>query len=145
MQWTKFDDSMVPKPVRDPRVTLNQRGDFYLNEGAVLALGDPVAVRVLFNKEEGKIGIAAAPLKTKGSYQLCTKYGRCAASRKFRALQFCRHLGILPENTVMFLDPKLENGVLVLNINSTVISPRRGAPPGSRNAEETSHELRELH
>ena len=123
---------MVPKMIREPRVTLNQRGDFYLNEGAVLALGDPVAVRMLFNKEEGKIGIAAAPLKTKGSYQLCTKYGRCTASRKFRALQFCRHLGILPINTVRFLDPKIENGVLVLNIHSTVISPRRGAPPGSR-------------
>jgi hypothetical protein len=130
MQWTTFDDSMVPKVVRETRVTLSPRGDFYLNSGAVAALGDPVAVRVLFNKEEGKIGIAAAPLKSKGSYQLCTKYGRCAASRKFRALQFCRHLGILPENTIMFLNPKLENGILVLNIHTTVIAPRRGHPCG---------------
>jgi len=132
MQWTSFDDSMVPKVVRETRVTLNPRGDFYLNEGAMLGLGDPVAVRMLFNKEEGKIGIAAAPLNTKGALQLCTKYGRCAASRKFRALQFCRHLGILPDRTIAFLDPKLENGVLVLNIHSTVTAPRRGHPRGPR-------------
>jgi len=79
----------------------------------------------MFNKEEGKIGIAAAPVKTKGAIQPYSKYGRCAASRKFRALQFCRHLGILPER-IMFQDPKLENGVLVLNIHSTSIAPRRG-------------------
>ncbi len=132
MQWTSFDESMVPKVVRETRVTLSPRGDFYLNESAVLDLGDPVAVRVLFDKEAGKIGIAAAPLKVKGSYQLCTKYGRCAASRKFRALQFCRHLGILPDHTVMFLDPKLENGVLVLNIHATVPAPRRGHPRAPR-------------
>ena len=82
MQWTAFDESMIPKVVRETRVTLSPRGDFYLNEGAVIALGDPVAVRMLFNQEEGKIGIMAAPLKTKGAYQLCTKYGRSANSRR---------------------------------------------------------------
>lgn len=126
MQWTAFDESIVAKVVRETRVTLNPRGDFYLNEGAMIDLGDPVAVRMLFNKEEGKIGIAAAPLKTKGAYQLCTKYGRSAASRKFRALQFCRHLGILPDRTIKFHNPKLENGVLVLNIHATVKAPPRG-------------------
>ncbi len=124
MQWISFDESMMPKVVRETRVTLSPRGDFYLNEGAVHRLGDPVAVRMLFNKEEGKIGIAAAPLKTKGAYELCSKYGRNAASRKFRALQFCRHLGILPERTIEFLEPKLEDGVIVLNIHKTIISPR---------------------
>ena len=132
MQWTNFDDSMIPKVVRDARVTLSPRGDFYLNESVVNSLGDPVAVRMLFNKEEGKIGITAAPLNSKGSFRLCTKYGRSAVARKFRALQFCRLLGILPDHTIMFLDPNLENGILVLNTRSTTIAPHRGHPRGPR-------------
>jgi hypothetical protein len=132
MQWTNFDDSMIPKVVRDARVTLSPRGDFYLNESVVNSLGDPVAVRMLFNKEEGKIGITAAPLHSQGSFRLCTKYGRSAVARKFRALQFCRLLGILPDHTIMFLNPNLENGILVLNTRSTTIAPHRGHPRGPR-------------
>ena len=90
-----------------------------------MKLGEPVAVRLVFNKEERLIGIAAAPLKAKASFELRSKYGEDAPGRVFRATSFCRHLGILPERTILFRDPKIEDGVIVLDLKTTVHAPQR--------------------
>ena len=109
-------------------VTLDPRGQFYLNQGAMIKLGEPVAVRLMFNKELGLIGIAAAPLKAKSAIELRAKYGEDASGRVFRATAFCKALGILPDRTILFRDPRIEDGVLVLEINTTIFAPRRAAP-----------------
>ncbi|MEQ1762263.1 MAG: hypothetical protein ABL984_03855 [Pyrinomonadaceae bacterium] len=85
MQWTNFDPSMLPPDAREIHVTLSPRGQFYLNQGAMMKLGEPVAVRLMFNKEERLIGIAAAPLKAKASFELGSKYGEEAPGRVFRS------------------------------------------------------------
>lgn len=63
MQWTNYDPFIFTKAVSRIHVTLGPRGVFYLNAGAMRNLGEPVAVRLMFNKEEGLIGIAPVPLK----------------------------------------------------------------------------------
>ena len=110
-------------------VTLNRRGLFYLNHEAVMRLGEPVAVRIMFNKEAGLIGIAAAPLNGKGSFQLRSKHGSESAARTFIAKSFCTLIGILPERTLFFRDPTIEEGVLVLDLKSTEYAPRRATSP----------------
>jgi hypothetical protein len=82
----------------------------------------------MFEKDERLIGIASAPLNAKASYKLRSKYGSDVTSRIFRATSFCRHLGILPDRTIMFRDPKIENGVLVLDLKTTVYAPKRATP-----------------
>ena len=128
MQWTNFDPITLPKAAREIHVTLGPRGVFYLNSGAMVKLGDPVAVRLMFNKEAGLIGIAAVPLKAKGAIELRAKYGEDSPGRSFRCTPFCKELGILPERTIMFRDPKIEDGVLILDINTTIPAPRRADP-----------------
>jgi hypothetical protein len=128
MQWTNFDPTITKPTAAVTHVTLSPRGEFYLNYGAMLKLGEPVAVRLMYDKGERLIGIAAAPLNAKASYELRSKYGTDAPARVFRATSFCRHLGILPDRTIMFRDPKIENGVLVLDLKTTVYAPRRAAP-----------------
>lgn len=127
MQWMNFDPSMLPQSERAVHVTLDRRGQFYLNREAVIKLGEPVAVRVMFNKEAGLIGIAAAPLNGKGSFELRSKHGSESAARTFIAKSFCNLIEILPERTLLFLDPRIEDGVLVLDLNSTDCAPRRAA------------------
>lgn len=116
---------MMPPAARALHVTLSSRGDFYLNCGAMIKLGEPVAVRLVFNKEERLIGIAAAPLKAKGAIELRAKYGSDSSGRSFCARPFCLHLDILPERTIVFRDPRVQDGILVLDLNSTTPAPRR--------------------
>jgi hypothetical protein len=75
MQWTNYDPYISTKAVSRIHVTLGPRGVFYLNAGAMRKLGEPVAVRLMFNKEEGLIGITPVPLKAKGAIELRAKYG----------------------------------------------------------------------
>src|SRR5688572_6835854 len=123
MQWQQFDISKMPPAMRRTHVTLDPLGVFYLNHGAMFDLGEPVAVRLMYEKDAGLIGIAAAPLKAKGAIELRTKYGEDSPVRIFHARQFCHHLGILPERTIMFCEPKLEDGVLILDLNTTIHAP----------------------
>ncbi len=125
MQWTNFDPYVLPKAVSEIHVTLGPRGTFYLNGGAMMKLGEPVAVRLMFNKEAGLIGIAPVPLKAKGAIELRAKYSDGSPGRTFRCTPFCNELAILPERTIMFRDPKIEDGILILDINTTTHAPRR--------------------
>ena len=125
MAWTSFDSKLMPRAARVMHVTLSPRSEFYLNDGAMRRLGEPVAVRLLFNKSEGLIGIAAVPLHAKASIELRPKYGVDASGRVFRATDLCRSLGLQFDRTIMFRDPKIEEGVLVLDINATVYAPKR--------------------
>jgi hypothetical protein len=131
MQWTNFDPTITNPTAAGNHVTLSPRGEFYLNYGAMMNLGYPAAVRLMFEKDERLIGIASAPLNAKASYKLRSKYGSDVTSRIFRATSFCRHLGILPDRTIMFRDPKIENGVLVLDLKTTVYAPKRATPIAS--------------
>ena len=123
MQWTNFDPTITNPPATVNHVTLSPRGEFYLNQGAMMNLGYPAAVRLMFEKDERLVAIAAAPLNAKASYELRSKYATDAPARIFRATSFCRHLGILPDRTIMFRDAKIENGVLVLDLK-TRYTPR---------------------
>ena len=92
MQWTNFDPDTVPPPAREMHVTLDPRGLFYLNHGVIVNLADPVAVRLMFDKEEGLIGMAAVPLRSKASFELRAKHGSASPARTFIAKAFCLHL-----------------------------------------------------
>jgi len=120
---------MMPVTARTTHVTLSPRGEFYLNYGAMLKLGEPVAVRLMFDKEERLVGIAAGPLNAKASFELRAKYGPDTPARIFRATSFCQHLGILPDRTILFREPQIRDGVLVLDLKTTVYAPRRAALP----------------
>lgn len=133
MQWTNFDPTVVKTTTAVNHVTLSPRGEFYLNESAMMNLGYPAAVRLMFEPDERLIGIASAALNAKASYELRSKYVTDSLARIFRATSFCRHLGILPDRTLMFRDPKIENGVLVLDLKTTVNAPRRAASIDLRN------------
>lgn len=126
MQWTNFDPT-TPSAVSIPNhVTLSPRGEFYLNHGAMMELGYPAAVRLMFEKGERLVGIAAAQLRSKASFELRPKYGNDTPARVFRATSFCKHLGILPDRTIMFREPGMRDGVLVLDLKTTVYAPKRG-------------------
>ena len=112
------------KPARDTQ----PRGDFYLNSAAMISLGDPFAVRLMSDRDAGLIGIAAAPLKAKTSFELKMKYGADSPGRVFRATEFCRSLALQFKRTILFREPKVENGVLILNIHTTIFAPKRAIP-----------------
>lgn len=126
MQWTNFDPTVTKPATAVNHVTLSPRGEFYLNETAMMNLGYPSAVRLMFEEGEKLVGIAAAALNAKASYELRPKYGTDTPARIFRATSFCRHIGMLPDRTIVFRDPKIENGVLILDPANTDTAPQRG-------------------
>ncbi len=124
MEWTDFDPSMLAVADKPIHITISPRRQVFLNRTAVSKLGEPVAVRLMFNEKERVIGIAAAPLKAKGAIELRLRTADSGA-RAFNGTPFCQHIGLNPERTLQFHDPKLEGGVLVLDLKTTTYARRR--------------------
>lgn len=132
MEWTIFDPAALPRNAREIYTTLNPKGEFYLNAAALRRLGHPPAVRLMFNRERGLIGIAPVPLKSKGTFVLRRKDGDRVASRVVAAASFCRVFNLLPEKTIQFRNPRIdENGILILDSKATAPALQRGTfkPP----------------
>lgn len=126
MQWSYIHPSSFPFNARKIYAALSPRGVFYLNHGALLQLGDPPAVKLMYNAIRKVIGIAPVPIHTDESFLLRRKDGDRVASRTFAAAPFCREIGLLPDRTIQFLDSKVEDGILILDITKTIYAPRRG-------------------
>ena len=126
MQWTQIRPSSFPVNARRIYIALNRRGEFYLNQGAMLKLGDPPAVKLMYDPVRKLIGIAPALAHTKDTFRLRAKDGDRYASRVFAAVAFCRAMGILPNRTIQFRDPGIEDGMLVLDTTITTHAPQLG-------------------
>ena len=126
MQWSHVTPNSFPVNARKVYAALSPRGVFYLNQGALLKLGDPPAVRLMYNADRKVIGIAPVPIHTTESFLLRRKDGDRVASRTFAAAPFCREIGILPDRTIQFPEPKIEDGILILDTTTTIYAPRRG-------------------
>ena len=126
MTWTEIRPSSFPVNARRIYVALGPRGEFYLNHGALIKLGEPSAVKLMYDAERKLIGIAPALTHTKDTFRLRYKDGEHCAGRNFAASPFCHAIGLLPDRTIQFRDPRIEDGLLILDPAATVFAPRRG-------------------
>jgi hypothetical protein len=110
-------------------VTVNSRGNIYLNRRALEALNMPEAVVLLFDPGSKTIGIRRAAAERRNAHRLKTKDVK-GLGKMVYAADFLRHYGISISETLAFEMPELdEDGILVLNLSETIRTGKRKAKP----------------
>lgn len=107
--------------IKDPHrvhVTIDKLGHLFLNRHAVLGLGEPDAVTLMYDRRRSIIGIMPSALNRQQSYPLRKKDKRTSHGRCINAKNFCKHYEIRPTETLAFLSPEVnKDGILILNLN----------------------------
>lgn len=105
-----------------PRVTLNRKSNFYLNDAAYLALGSPQAVVLMFDADSKAIGLKPAELSIRHAYPVRKQVN--SKSYLIGGIAFVRHYSIPLEDALSF-SPTVEDGIIVLEIQKAVTVTRK--------------------
>jgi hypothetical protein len=116
--FAEFEEGPREAAGSSVNVTVNNRGYFFLNGKALLEMGEPDAVVLMYDAKERVIGMQRAPIGRKSSYLLKRK-AKNTAGRIVYAVNFCRHHDITPKCTLRFTAPEVKNGVLILDLKET--------------------------
>src|SRR4051794_124090 len=112
-QWEEFSGGPRKPPQEEIKESLAPRGAIYLNRRAWREMGEPPAVRFMFERIESVIGIAPAGLDDKKAFPIRDHGG---SSYRLAAGPFCRHFGIKVVRTERFDDPYVDcEGILRLD------------------------------
>jgi len=127
-KWIEFDDPGTPR-IAKLHVSISPTGGMNLSRNAYEALGKPSHVVMLWDADTETIGLRPVPPRTLNAFQLYDS-GRSGAYR-FHALRFVEKHKIKLDFTVRFPTARIEDGVLILELNQGVRSPRfvRPLPP----------------
>ncbi|MBP9665228.1 MAG: hypothetical protein KBD94_11440 [Pyrinomonadaceae bacterium] len=116
--WEEFQGTPAKAAGARLHVSLNHKGQIFVNKRVLDALGAPQAVVLLFDKVNSRIGVRAANPSAANAFPL--KPRNAAASRMILASTFCRNYGIRVEGTVAFQGIKIDNyGLLMLDLKRT--------------------------
>lgn len=124
-QWEEFTQKAAAKGDAI-RVSLNARGNFALNQKAVETLDTPEAIVLMFDKANQLIGLKASSTEVNHAYEL--KRQGTSQSYFLRAKSFCNFYGIEFGDTVVFNDPQIEGGMIVLQLTNVTEAARRPRP-----------------
>ncbi|MFN0276970.1 MAG: hypothetical protein ACKVRN_00045 [Pyrinomonadaceae bacterium] len=104
-------------------VTISALGVIYMNQNTHRLLGKPAAVALYYSREKDTIAIEPASPRFEQNFpvkpmQIC--------GWRILAGPFLGHFGIRTDHTLKFVHPDIDNGVLLLDLRSTVnVTPRR--------------------
>ncbi|MBK9214018.1 MAG: hypothetical protein IPM59_00215 [Chloracidobacterium sp.] len=116
--WEEFEGGPGQKAGAGLHVSLNRKGQIFVNKNVLDAIGGPEAVVLLFDKVNSRIGIRPVRAAAPNAFPL--KPRNAAASRMIQASTFCRNYGIRVEGTVAFQGIKIDNqGLLMLDLRRT--------------------------
>ena len=118
MNWEYFEQGPVENKGEQVYVTINRRGNLFLNRRAVEALGRPNLVVLMYDRRRKTIGIGAASPGPQGAFRLKRKELNGHGGRLLYASNFCRNYAIYPDETLHFTAAEVDKaGVLVLDLN----------------------------
>ncbi len=128
--WEEFEFGQTRSRSRRKHVTISEKKVIYMNGNVFEMLGSPAAVTLLFDKLNSVIGLRAADPERSNAFVVEDKAGTSA--RIVRAAPFCRHYGILINETRSFHEPTIDaDGILRLDLKATSAATRRIGLPGS--------------
>jgi hypothetical protein len=116
-QFEEFDAGPVSQSTDRIHVTISPKGCFYLNGRAIKALDEPDAVVLFYDRRLQTIAMKRAPISKRNAYRLRPKDGEKVTSRILHAANFCKHYNIKPSSTVAFLNPSVDDGLLILSLH----------------------------
>lgn len=126
-QWEEFRQKPGSR-AEIPRVSLNARGHFLLNKRAVEEMGEPEAVVLLFDRASRRIGLKGCGADVEHAYEL--KKQGASHNYQLRAKSFCIYYGIEVGDPVVFQDIRLEDGVVILDLDNVTEIVRRARYSG---------------
>ena len=98
-------------------VTMAPNGELYLNASVLDALGQPSHFVLMYDGLNHAIGVRPVNSSTPRAIGAANR-GR-GGGRTLRAFRLCQEFGIKFEAKVRFLRPRIEDRVLVLDLNYT--------------------------
>ena len=125
--WTKFPGRPHGRFRQDGvRVTINYKGNLYLNYKAWALLGHTRGVELMFDKQRSVIGLAPIDADRLEAFPVKDKSG--TKGKLIHASAFCMHFGItLGRRTGQFNEIEMDNdGVMNLTL-TTLSAVSRGA------------------
>ena len=127
--WIEFNDSTIELRHRSPHVLLGVTRTFRINAKAYELLGEPKAVRFLFDVGRSRIGIRAEDPDAPHAFPV--KRNQSGQTVLVRGALFCNKYGIKPTTTVDFQDVRRDGeGTLLLDL--TTAKPHRTIRGGDR-------------
>lgn len=125
----RFEDPL-PHERNEIYVSLNYLGDLLMNPHTFEMLGRPEAAYLLYEEETDSIGIEKTEPLMANAFKVEPKSDWGGAS--IRARPFCVKHEIKYDGTVRFLDTRIEDGVLVLNLLKTKTVVRKQSSLGQK-------------
>ena len=123
-QWELFERKSTGRVAKTMRVSLNERGGFALNQKVFDDLKQPKAIEMYFDKINKLVGIKACDPEETHAYEI--KQQGKSKSYLVRAMAFCTTYSIKVTGTMVFVEPTIEDGYLVLDLKTAVpVKPRK--------------------
>lgn len=132
--WIEFKETGYELRRKNPRVVLTKEKIFRLNKKALELIGEPEAVRFLYDAGRRRIGIRS--VEPQAPYAFRTRIRDKGQAGYVHGSQFCNRFGIRPEASIEFDSVRVDgDGTLILELNNArTVSPRfvpRDASPVS--------------
>ncbi len=113
-KWKEFRNER-PRSTNGLYASINERGIILLNRRAYAELGRPEAVSLLFDEKLLTIGLRPSAPFLHTSFPLQPR--GASGNMIIRALPFVKANRISLAYTIKFLNPVIEDGVLILDLN----------------------------
>ena len=116
LNWEEFEEGPVEANSKRLHVSINRRGNMFLNRHAIDAMGEPQAVVLLYDRRRSIIGLKPASSNRHNAYRLKRK--NRASGRVLYSSNFCRRFAICPDETLGFTAAEInKDGILILDLN----------------------------
>lgn len=129
-EFESFDRRQIPAQSH-PMATLQRKGLLSLNRAAVVALGEPEALELLYDPKARAIGLRPIAISEHKAYPIRQQLG--ARSYMVSAAKLCSYYGI-DTSTALRYAPTMVDGMLVIELDKSLgdaTGPRLGIKSGS--------------
>lgn len=124
-KWQEFEIGPVEQTADKIHATINKRGNIYLNERALQAIGGPEVIALMYDAYHETIGVKASTIDKRNAFRPKKKDNR-VGGRILYAANFCRHFRIKPKATLAFVRAQVDpEGVLILAMRDTMSVGRK--------------------
>ena len=127
--WIRFN-APVPHEKSDIYVSMNYLGELVMNRHTFEILGRPEGAYMLYEPETDSIGVETTKRLEPNAFKIRPKSD--CGNTYISAKPFCKEHDIKFDGTVRFLDARVEDGILVLNLLKTMTVIRKQNPLGRK-------------
>ena len=126
--WSVFNGAPTKVKMRKPWVTLGKNKDMYFNAKALELLGQPEAVRFLFDNARKLIGIRKESPKIEEAFPVKRVDLASGTIGRLQASLFCTAYGIKPPYRLVFHDIHVDaDGIMILDLKTATRLMRSGS------------------